>query len=125
MAKAAFLGLGVMGYPMAGHLANAGLTVQVWNRTHAKAESWASQYKGKACDSIAAAVADADFVFTCVGADVDLEKVYEGPEGIIANAKPDTVANYETNNNPDLFANVDPDSQSVSRTMNETTDRIE
>lgn len=88
---AAFIGLGVMGYPMAGHLANAGLTVQVWNRTHDKAKSWASEYKGKACDSIAAAVAEADFVFTCVGADIDLEKVYEGPEGIIANAKPGAV----------------------------------
>ena len=88
---AAFIGLGVMGYPMAGHLANAGFSVRVWNRTHGKAETWASEYNGTACNSIAAAVGEADFVFTCVGADVDLKKVYEGPEGIIANAKPNAV----------------------------------
>lgn len=85
--NAAFIGLGVMGYPMAGHLARAGMTVQVWNRTHAKAESWEKEYDGRACNSIADAVADADFVFTCVGADIDLAEVFEGPDGIIANAK--------------------------------------
>jgi len=88
---AAFIGLGVMGYPMAGHLAAAGVTVQVWNRTHKKALEWADQYQGKACESIATAVGDADVVFTCVGADVDLTEVYEGSGGIIANAKPGAV----------------------------------
>lgn len=84
--KAAFIGLGVMGYPMAGHLARAGLEVRTWNRTAAKARSWADEYPGTACDSIRDAVADADIVLTCVGADPDLETVYEGDDGIIANA---------------------------------------
>lgn len=88
---AAFIGLGVMGYPMAGHLANAGVKVQVWNRTHEKARTWSDEYQGTACESIATAVGDADFVFTCVGADIDLTAVYEGAEGIIANAKPGAV----------------------------------
>ncbi|MDL0433079.1 NAD(P)-dependent oxidoreductase [Marinobacter sp. TBZ242] len=88
---AAFIGLGIMGYPMAGHLANAGVEVQVWNRTAAKANTWAAEYQGKACESIAATVDNADFVFTCVGADTDLTEVYEGSDGIIANAKPGAV----------------------------------
>lgn len=83
---ATFIGLGVMGYPMAGHLANAGITVRVWNRTHAKAEQWARDYPGEACKTIAEAVKGADFVMTCVGADKDLIEVFEGPEGIIENA---------------------------------------
>ncbi|AOY87892.1 oxidoreductase [Marinobacter salinus] len=81
-----FIGLGVMGYPMAGHLAKAGLSVRVWNRTNAKAEQWAAEYSGKACKTIAEAVEGADFVMTCVGADKDLIEVFEGDEGIIANA---------------------------------------
>jgi 3-hydroxyisobutyrate dehydrogenase-like beta-hydroxyacid dehydrogenase len=88
---AAFLGLGVMGYPMAGHLAKAGISVSVWNRTAAKAEQWASDYSGTACDTIASAVAEADFIFTCVGADIDLREIFEGPGGIIENAKPGAV----------------------------------
>lgn len=83
---ATFIGLGVMGYPMAGHLANAGISVRVWNRSHGKAEQWAKDYPGKACASIAEAVKGADFVMTCVGADKDLVEVYEGDSGIIANA---------------------------------------
>ncbi|SFN05740.1 NAD(P)-dependent oxidoreductase [Marinobacter pelagius] len=83
---ATFIGLGVMGYPMAGHLARAGLNVRVWNRTAAKAEQWASEYQGTACKTIAEAVEGADFVMTCVGADKDLVEVFEGEGGIIANA---------------------------------------
>ncbi len=82
---ATFIGLGVMGYPMAGHLARAGLQVRVWNRTTAKAEQWASEYQGTACKTIAEAVEGADFVITCVGADKDLVEVFEGEDGIIAN----------------------------------------
>lgn len=83
---AVFIGLGVMGYPMAGHLANAGYNVRVWNRTFSKAEAWARDYSGTACQSIAEAVQNADIVLTCVGADKDLEAIYEGNEGIIQNA---------------------------------------
>ncbi|MFL1452953.1 NAD(P)-dependent oxidoreductase [Marinobacter sp. GN3S48] len=83
---AVFIGLGVMGYPMAGHLANAGYNVRVWNRTFSKAEAWARDYSGTACQSIAEAVQNADIVLTCVGADKDLDAIYEGNEGIISNA---------------------------------------
>ncbi|MFO7530592.1 MAG: NAD(P)-dependent oxidoreductase [Marinobacter sp.] len=83
---ATFIGLGVMGYPMAGHLARAGLEVRVWNRTAAKAEQWISEYSGKACTTIAQAVEGANFVMACVGADRDLIEVFEGENGIIANA---------------------------------------
>lgn len=89
--KAAFIGLGVMGYPMAGHLASAGISVTVWNRTSEKAQQWATDYSGTACKTIAEAVAQADVVFTCVGADKDLKEVFEGPEGIIENARPGAV----------------------------------
>lgn len=88
---AAFIGLGVMGYPMAGHLANAGVDVRVWNRSAGKSSTWAGKYPGKACDSIANTVTEANFVFTCVGADHDLVEVYEGPDGIIANAHPGAI----------------------------------
>ncbi|MBY6032113.1 NAD(P)-dependent oxidoreductase [Marinobacter daepoensis] len=82
----AFIGLGVMGYPMAGHLAKAGLTVRVWNRSREKSTQWASEYSGSSCETIASAVQGADMVMTCVGADKDLTEVFEGPAGIIANA---------------------------------------
>lgn len=90
-ATAAFIGLGIMGSPMAGHLANAGIDVRVWNRSADKSARWAGKYSGKAGDTIANTVMDADFVFTCVGADRDLVEVFEGPDGIIANAKPGAV----------------------------------
>ncbi len=75
MAKCAFLGLGVMGYPMAGHLVAAGHEVTVWNRTTAKAQSWAQEYDGAAGETIADAVAGAEFVFLCVGDDPDVYDV--------------------------------------------------
>ncbi|SES66290.1 3-hydroxyisobutyrate dehydrogenase [Marinobacter segnicrescens] len=86
MKNIAFIGLGVMGYPMAGHLANAGLTVNVWNRSAEKSSQWANEYDGEACITIADAVHGADVVLTCVGADPDLREVYLGEHGIIANA---------------------------------------
>ena len=88
MATIAFIGLGVMGYPMAGHLARAGYDVSVWNRTSEKARQWAEQYPGKACDSIADAVANADVVLTCVGADKDLEEVYTARMASSATPRP-------------------------------------
>jgi len=80
-----FIGLGVMGFPMAGHLANAGHTVTVFNRNPDKANQWLQKYPGSACETIREAVKDADCVLTCVGADPDLESVYLGSDGIIAN----------------------------------------
>ncbi|WP_111496383.1 NAD(P)-dependent oxidoreductase [Marinobacter bohaiensis] len=89
--KVTFIGLGVMGYPMAGHLARGGHDVTVFNRTSAKAEAWARDYTGKTSSRVADAVREADFVMTCVGADKDLREVYLGPDGIIANAPPKAI----------------------------------
>lgn len=75
MAKLGFLGLGVMGYPMAGHLVAAGHQVTVWNRTSTKADKWAESFDGNTASSVADAVGDADFVFMCVGDDSDVETV--------------------------------------------------
>lgn len=82
-----FIGLGVMGYPMAGHLAAAGLKVRVFNRRGERAREWAKEHNGQVASTIAEAVAESDFVMTCVGADPDLRQIYLGPEGIIANAR--------------------------------------
>jgi 3-hydroxyisobutyrate dehydrogenase len=79
--KLAFLGLGVMGYPMAGHLAKAGHQVTVYNRTAAKAEAWVKDYGGAHRASPAAAAASAEIVFTCVGNDDDVRQVVAGKEG--------------------------------------------
>ena len=84
MAKAAFIGLGVMGYPMAGHLKAAGHDVTVYNRTTAKAEAWVSQHGGSMVATPAEAAKGAEFVFACVGADDDLRAVTTGPEGAFA-----------------------------------------
>lgn len=83
MAKVAFLGLGVMGYPMAGHLVKAGHEVTVYNRTSAKAESWVKQFGGKMALTPAGAAKGQDIVFTCVGNDKDLHQVVLGDEGVI------------------------------------------
>jgi 3-hydroxyisobutyrate dehydrogenase-like beta-hydroxyacid dehydrogenase len=83
MAKVAFIGLGVMGFPMAGHLKTAGgHDVTVYNRTAAKAEKWVAQYGGKAAPTPREAAAGAEFVFTCVGNDDDLRAVTIGPDGV-------------------------------------------
>lgn len=81
MAKIAFLGLGVMGAPMAGHLQKAGHEVCVFNRTHAKAQAWAETYGGTAAMTPHAAAEGADFVMACVGNDDDLRSVCLGDDG--------------------------------------------
>ena len=88
MANVAFIGLGVMGYPMAGHLAKrGGHSLTVYNRTAAKAEKWAKEHGGKAAPTPKAAAEGADFVFTCVGNDDDLRSVTLGPDGALAGMK--------------------------------------
>jgi 3-hydroxyisobutyrate dehydrogenase-like beta-hydroxyacid dehydrogenase len=77
MAKTAFIGLGVMGAPMAGHLARAGHDVSVYNRTEDKARDWAQKHRGRTYSSIANAAEGADIVFSCVGNDRDLREVFE------------------------------------------------
>jgi 3-hydroxyisobutyrate dehydrogenase-like beta-hydroxyacid dehydrogenase len=84
MAKTAFLGLGVMGYPMARHLAAGGHEVTVFNRTSAKAEEWASQHGGSHRPTPKAAAEGAEFVFVCVGNDDDLRSVIFGEDGALA-----------------------------------------
>ena len=82
--KLAFLGLGVMGFPMAGHLARAGHSVVVYNRTPAKAAQWVEKYGGSAAPTPAAAAADATLVMMCVGNDDDVRAVALGPTGAVA-----------------------------------------
>lgn len=84
MAKVAFIGLGVMGYPMAGHLKAAGHEVVVYNRTTAKAEAWVAQHGGSHALTPRAAAEGCDFVMTCVGNDDDLRSVVFGEEGALA-----------------------------------------
>lgn len=84
MAKVAFLGLGVMGYPMAGHLKAAGHEVTVYNRTAAKAENWVAQHGGSWAATPREAVAGCDFVMACVGNDDDLRAVVQGEDGAFA-----------------------------------------
>jgi 3-hydroxyisobutyrate dehydrogenase/2-hydroxy-3-oxopropionate reductase len=84
MARVAFLGLGVMGAPMAGHLAAKGHEVTVWNRTAAKAEAWTGMHKGRRAASPAEAARGAEFVMACVGNDDDLRSVCLGAEGAFA-----------------------------------------
>ena len=77
MTKAAFIGLGVMGAPMAGHLSNAGHEVAVFNRSEEKARDWAQKYSGRTYSSVAKAAENADIVFSCVGDDRDVREVFE------------------------------------------------
>lgn len=92
MAKVAFLGLGVMGYPMAAHLKHkGGHDVTVYNRTSAKAEQWVQQHGGQQAHTPAQAATDQDFVFACVGNDDDLRQVTIGPEGAFSTMKPGAI----------------------------------
>ncbi|GGD92825.1 6-phosphogluconate dehydrogenase [Aureimonas endophytica] len=88
MAKVAFIGLGVMGYPMAGHLANAGHAVAVFNRTAAKAEKWNGEHGGRAAATPREAAEGADFVFSCVGNDDDVRQVLTGEAGALSGMRP-------------------------------------
>jgi 3-hydroxyisobutyrate dehydrogenase len=82
--KTAFLGLGVMGFPMAGHLKKGGHEVTVYNRTQAKAQKWVETHGGKAAATPAEAAKGADIVFSCVGNDDDLRSIVQGGEGAFA-----------------------------------------
>jgi 3-hydroxyisobutyrate dehydrogenase len=89
--KLAFLGLGVMGYPMAGHLQRAGHSVTVYNRTASKAAQWVAEYGGQQADTPCAAAANADIVFACVGNDDDLRSVVLGDAGALVGMKPGAI----------------------------------
>jgi len=85
--KVSFIGLGVMGYPMAGYISKAGHNVTVYNRTKSKAEKWVKEYKGKIAETPEEAAKDSDYVFTCVGNDNDLKEVTIGKKGIFNTIK--------------------------------------
>ncbi|HDZ55155.1 MAG TPA: NAD(P)-dependent oxidoreductase [Pseudomonas xinjiangensis] len=87
MASIAFLGLGVMGYPMAGHLLRAGNDVTVYNRTAEKAQRWVAEHGGRLCSTPAEAARDQDLVMLCVGNDDDLREVIAGPDGVVQGAR--------------------------------------
>jgi 3-hydroxyisobutyrate dehydrogenase len=87
----AFIGLGVMGYPMAGYISKAGHNVTVYNRTAAKADKWITEYKGSKADTPAKAAEGADFIFTCVGNDENLREVSLGENGLFKTAKEGSV----------------------------------
>jgi len=83
----AFIGLGVMGYPMAGYISKGGHNVTVFNRTKSKAEKWIKEYNGKMADTPAEAAKDAEYIFTCVGNDNDLREVTFGDNGAFKTIK--------------------------------------
>jgi 3-hydroxyisobutyrate dehydrogenase len=89
--KVAYIGLGVMGYPMAGHLARAGHHVTVYTRTAAKAQGWAAEFGGAVATTPQEAAADAEVVCACVGNDADLRAVTLGPQGALVGMKPGAV----------------------------------
>ena len=87
----AFIGLGVMGYPMAGYISKAGHNVTVFNRTKSKAEKWISEYNGKMAETPAEGAKDAEYIFTCVGNDNDLREVTFGDNGVFKTIKKGSV----------------------------------
>ena len=108
MSNIAFIGLGVMGYPMAGYISKAGHNVTVYNRTAAKAEKWISEFKGSKADTPAKAADGADFVFTCVGNDNDLREVTFGENGI-----------FKTIKNGSIYIDNTTASATIAREINE------
>ncbi len=104
--RVAFVGLGVMGFPMAGWLSGEGHSVAVYNRTREKAKAWAERYEGTVAGSLAEAVVGADIVFTCVGDDPDLREVVLGSDGLIQAMRPGTVFVDHTTASADLAREI-------------------
>jgi len=95
----AFIGLGVMGYPMAGYISKGGHNVTVYNRTGAKADKWLKDFKGKKADTPKDAAKDADYIFTCVGNDNDLRRISLKHIIEISSARIEELINIIFNNN--------------------------
>src|SRR5512142_3241821 len=89
--KLAFIGLGVMGAPMAGHLARAGHDVTVYNRTRARADAWVSRHGGRAAATPREAARGAEIVFSCVGNDDDVRAIANGEDGALAGMQRDAI----------------------------------
>jgi 3-hydroxyisobutyrate dehydrogenase len=108
MANVAWIGLGVMGYPMAGHLAKkGGHSLTVYNRNADKSAAWVAEYGGKSAATPAAAAKDADFVFCCVGNDKDLRSVTLGPDGAFAGMKKGAIFIDNTTASADVARELD------------------
>lgn len=102
MSKCAFVGLGVMGYPMAGHLQGAGHNVTVYNRTEARAEAWVNEHGGTRASTPASASEGAEFVMLCVGDDPDVRAVTTADNGVLSTMKPGSVLVDHTTASADL-----------------------
>ncbi|GIR79653.1 MAG: 3-hydroxyisobutyrate dehydrogenase [Alphaproteobacteria bacterium] len=102
MAKVCFIGLGVMGYPMAGHLSKAGHQVFVYNRTIEKAEKWTKEFKGQVCESPKDAANKSEYIFVCVGNDDDVLSVFNGNNGIISGISKNSILVDHTTASADL-----------------------
>ena len=111
--KVAFLGLGVMGYPMAGHLAKAGYNVCVYNRTATKADQWVEQHGGRSAATPAEAAAGAELVFACVGNDNDLRQICVGENGAFSAMRRATPTS--TNGSSSVLAYGKSESRSPNR----------
>src|SRR5690606_33514765 len=106
MAKVAFLGLGVMGYPMAGWLARKGYEVTVFNRTRAKADKWQAEHGGRTAATPGGAAAGADIVLSCVGDDADVRAVALGADGALAAMRPGAIYVDHTTASADVAREV-------------------
>jgi 3-hydroxyisobutyrate dehydrogenase len=115
MAKCAFIGLGIMGYPMAGHLAAKGHEVTVYNRTAAKAEQWVKQHGGRAARSPREAAAGAEFVFLCVGNDDDIRSVAYGEDGALAGMGRGAILVDHTTASADIARELDAEAKSQGK----------
>ncbi len=105
-ANVAFIGLGVMGYPMAGHLAKAGYQTCVYNRTTTKAEQWCREYSGSFATTPREASKDANLVFVCVGNDDDLRSVIFGDDGVLAGIREDAILVDHTTASADVAREI-------------------
>jgi 3-hydroxyisobutyrate dehydrogenase-like beta-hydroxyacid dehydrogenase len=105
-APVAFIGLGTMGYPMAGHLQKAGHEVCVFNRTKAKAEAWQKEFQGKTADTPKDAASGAQFVFLCVGNDDDVRSVVYGENGVLAGMAPGSILVDHTTTSAELAREI-------------------
>jgi 3-hydroxyisobutyrate dehydrogenase-like beta-hydroxyacid dehydrogenase len=115
MAKCAFIGLGIMGYPMAGHLQAKGHEVTVYNRTAAKAEQWARQHAGRAAPTPRQAAEGAQFVFMCVGNDDDIRSVAYGDDGALAGLAEGNVLVDHTTASADIARELEKEARSQEK----------
>ena len=115
MAKCAFIGLGIMGYPMAGHLQARGHDVCVYNRTAQKAEAWASQYGGRTAPTPRQAADGAEFAFMCVGNDDDIRSVAYGDDGALAGLGADRLLVDHTTASADIARELEAEAQAQGK----------